>query len=313
MSVLHIGMLGGFTLAWGDAARASIPSAVARSVFAYLLTYRDRPHTRDLLAGIFWPELPDATARRRLSQALWQIRQALDPYPVLLTEGDAVWIDPGLPLWLDVAEFEQRAASSKRQDLVLAAELYRGEFLDGYYDDWALVERERLREILLAILGKLVEGSKGRGEHERALLYARRLVAEDPWREEAHCEVMRLCHLLGRDAEALKQLKVCRQVLADELGAELSPETEALAAQIVAQRDPAKPPVLPSAARSRTTSLLERPDRLPLVGRQAELAELLRQVEAAARRQGGLALVFGEAGVGKTRLAQELARNAEWR
>ena len=319
MSLLRIHLLGGLTLYWDDRPLLPIPSAAARSLFAYLVTYRDRPHTRDLLAGTFWPDLPDTVARRRLSQALWQIRHALSPHPVLLTEGDTVQFNPDLPIELDVEQFivhNAQCAESGSEALghcELCIEYYRGDFLAGYYDDWVLVERERLREVFLGVLERLVNGLKGRGDYKGALAYARRLVTGDPLREEAHREVMRLCHLLGRDAEALKQYEVCRQVLLEELGAEPSAETEALAAEIVTRSGLPEPPLLPAAARLATAPLLERPDRLPLVGRQSELAELLHQVEAAAEGSGGLTLVYGEAGVGKTRLLQEVARNAQWR
>lgn len=321
--MLRVHLFGGLTVSWGETALPRIASAVARSLFAYLLTYRDRSHTRDLLAGTFWPDLPDDVARRRLSQALWQIRRALDPHPVLLTEGATVRFNPDLPLWLDVEEFARQraqfagggtAGSSEtipRAELCLG--LYRGDFLAGYYDDWALAEQERLREVFLAVLERLVVAYKGRGDYEAALTHARRLTVEDPWREGAHREVMSLCHVLGRDAEALKQYEVCRQVLADELGAEPSPETESLAAEIAERSGLQQPPWAPVAARASLAPLLDHPDRLPLVGRQPELAEMLRQVEAAAQGAGGLVLVYGEAGVGKTRLLRELARNAQWR
>jgi DNA-binding SARP family transcriptional activator len=320
MSVLHIRLLGGLTLAWGDAPLPPIPGTVARSLFAYLATCRDRPHTRDLLAGTFWPDLPDEAARRRLSQALWLIRKTLDPHPVLLTEGNTVQLHPELPVWIDVAEFEQQAASGQQQDtalaagaLLLAADLYRGDFLDGYYDDWLLVERERLREMFLSVLERLVAGLKARGEYERALAHARRLTSEDPLREEAHCEVMRLCHLLGRDSEALQQYALCHRVLAKELAAEPSATTVALADEIAAQVQEAEAPYLPVASRSSPLPLLDHTNRIPLVGRQAERAELAHYLEQAVAGQGGLLLLFGEAGVGKTRLMQDVARDAAWR
>ncbi|MGD8397660.1 MAG: tetratricopeptide repeat protein, partial [Anaerolineae bacterium] len=327
MAVLRVHLLGGLLITWDGKQMPVISGVVTRSLFAYLATYRDRAHTRDLLAGTFWPDVPDAVARRRLSQSLWQIRKALSPLPVLLTEGDTIQLNPDLPFWVDATAFEQacqpgagaatwtdgEAASPYLDLLQETADLYQGEFLSGYYDDWLLPERERLRELFLGLLERLVAGCKQHGDYERALAYARRLAVEDPWREEAHCEVMQLCHLLGRDHEALRQFETCRSVLEEELGVEPSRETAALAAEIAARGGPRESPVLPGAARPVVVPLLERPDRLPLVGRRREMAALLRQLESAMQCTGGLTLIYGEAGVGKTRLLKELADNAQWR
>jgi DNA-binding SARP family transcriptional activator len=329
MSIFRVYLLGGLVVTWDETQLPPISGVLTRSLFSYLVTYRDRSHNRDLLAGTFWPNLPDAVARRRLSQSLWQIRKALSPHPVLIAEADAVQLNPDLPLWVDVAAFEeafrqigdkierlppaQAAAPAGPAELVAAVDLYRGAFLSGYYDDWVLPERERLHRVLLELLAQLVAVCKQRSEYEHALAYARRLATEDPWREEAHCEIMRLCHLLGRDHEALQQLETCRRVLDEDLGAEPSSGTIALAAEIARCIGDGVYPLLPTAARPVTLPLLERPDRLPLAGRQREMAELLEQLESAARGVGGLSLVYGEAGVGKTRLLRELADNAQWR
>ena len=318
--MLCVYLFGGFRLAHDDdTALPTIPGARNRSLLAYLCLHRGRPLSRDLLIGTFWPDLPEAVARRRLSQALWRIRQALAPLDCLLTEGDTVQLHPNLPLRLDVEQFTAHHIRCLKDNADTLAHCesclayYKGEFMAGYYDDWILVERERLRELFIVTLERLIEGLKAQGEYEMALAHARRLASEDPWREEAHREVMRLCYLLDRHAEALRQFAICRQVLADELDAPPAPETVALATEIATRAGLSQPPLLPAAARPMRSPLLEQPDRLPLVGRQAEMAELLHRVEAAARGRGGLTLIYGEAGVGKTRLVQELARNAEWR
>jgi DNA-binding SARP family transcriptional activator len=293
-------------LSWDDQPLPLIRGPAARSLFAYLVTHRDRAHTRDLLIGIFWPDRPEAAARRRLSRALWQIRRAMKPHPVLLTEEDTVHFNHGLPLWLDTEAFEAA------MDDAMAVQLYRGDFMAGYYDDWLLLERERLRERFLGILERLIDECKARADYAGALVHARQLVAEDPLREEAHREAMRLCHLLGRDNEALRQYQACRRVLIDEFGVEPAATTSALAAEIAVQIDPGSPPHLPVAPRVASLALLERPGRVPLVGRKRERAEVARLLELVADGSGGMVLVSGATGVGKTRLMQEVARDASW-
>ena len=321
--MLHIRLFGGLTVLWDGEPLPPISRTLARSLLAYLVTYRDRPHTRDLLAGTFWPDLTDVAARRRLSQALWEIRRALTPHEVLLTEGDTIQFNPRLPLWLDVTAFEklvgpqsgagnQTASSSQVQALRDAVELYCGDFMAGYYDDWVLVERERLRGRFLVALEMLISKLKMRGDYESALLYARRLVAADPLREQVHREVMQLCHLLGRDNEARQQYELCRKMLARELGTEPAASTKALLQEITAAGT-VEPPHLPVAPRPPSTPLLERPDLVPLVGRKSERAELARMLSRTVRGSGGMALVIGGAGIGKTRLMHEVARDAEWR
>lgn len=330
--MLRGSLFGGFCLSWNEQPLPALPGSTARSLLAYLLTYRQQPHTRDLLAGTFWPDVADKVARRRLSQTLWQIgcfwrnlpAVQEDPAvpPLLLAGADTLHLHPALPLWLDVEEFTRQHAlclqhSPESAESLLAAarclELYRGEFLAGYYDDWMMPEREGLRAKLLQVLERQLRGYKGRGEYERALACARRLVVEDPWREESHREVMRLCHLLGRDDEALRQYESCHQSLASELDVLPSPATAALAEEIAARAGLPAPVLLPTRSRPQGVPRLERPDQLPLAGRRAELAELLGWLESAARGHGGLVLLYGEAGVGKSRLLRELAANAEWR
>ncbi|MEW5868220.1 MAG: tetratricopeptide repeat protein [Chloroflexota bacterium] len=306
-------------IAWGDVPIDPIPGATTRSLLAYLIANRQRPHTRDLLSGIFWPDLPDEVARRRLNQALWRIRRTFQPHPILLAEAGCVQLNPAVSIWVDSEEFEKSCAQSAEraqwslESLEHCIAVYRGEFMAGFYDDWVLPERERLHNLYLAALGQVVAGYKSRGAYDKALVHARAWISQDLYNEEAHREIMRLYYLLDRPAEALSQFDACRRLLRDELGVPPDPETQALANEIAERFGLDASPWLPASARPGLSPLLERPNRLPLVGRKTELAELLRLAEAAARHSGGMALLYGEAGVGKTRLLAELAQNAHWR
>ena len=313
---LRIWLFGQFELVWGDAPLSIPQSSAARSLLAYLIVHHDRAIPRDRLTGIFWPERPDPSARRALSQALWQIRQSLRPAAGrLVTERDAVTfvLHPGD--WLDVKEFEEKVhrdtTSTQVDRYTSAVALYRADFLQDTYDDWALLERERLRELYLGTLERLITLHKQRGNYEQALTCAQRLAGADPLREAAHRELMRLYYLLDRPRAALEQFASLRNLLAEELRVLPASATVSLYQEIAAALEetvshhlPVAPPPPP---------LLHDLAHLPFVGRANERAVLLYALQTAAQGQGGLALVEGDAGVGKTRLVNEIIADAQWR
>ncbi len=324
MASLEIRLFGGFEMRLGGVPLDPLPLRAARSLLAFLVMNRDRPHSRELLAGTFWPRLPDAHARRRLSQALWQVRASLRDLeefagPLVLVTGDAIRCNPDADLWLDVEHFEQAIEEASRAAnigltervrlLKSAAHLYRGDLLDGFYDDWALLDREHLRESFLRALEVLTDLLMGRSDYEAALVYARALTQHEPFREEAHQRVMRLMVLLGRHAEALHQYERCRQILADELDTRPSQATDDLRQAAARERAIADESPRPW----HTTACAESDDEVPLVGRERERSLIRQRLDATLAGSGGCILVEGDAGVGKTRLIREATEDARWR
>lgn len=315
-------MFGGLTLEARGEPLPPIASRAGRSLLAYLVANRHTAPTRDLLAGLFWPDMPETQARRRLSHALWQIQsvlsEAADLDGYIQTSPTTIRFNADAGAWVDVDVFESAVAMLKSDDtpdhaaaldsLMEAVRLYAGDFLAGFYDDWILVEQERLRQALFAVLNHIVRLSKSWGDFDQALVYARRLALLDPLHEEAHREVMRLCYLLGRPNEALAQYERCASILATEIGAAPAAETDALREEIVIGRHT---PIVPLAENSR--SRLFEADATPLVGRAAERHEIIARMEDALAGRGGVVLLEGEPGVGKTRLLTECAEDANWR
>ena len=188
-----------------------------------------------------------------------------------------------------------------------AIRLYRGDLLGGQGEEWALIEVERLRALYLEALQNLVSGYKLAGDYQAALQHALLLTSHDPLREDAHRELMRLQFMLGQRNAALQQYRLVRKLLHEELRLAPMPETTALYNEILKSVEIQAP--LPQAA----PPLFDAFHRLPIVGRENERRDLLTCVEAAIAQHGGLALVGGEAGIGKTRLVSEIAGDAQWR
>jgi DNA-binding SARP family transcriptional activator len=220
-----------------------------QSLLAWLLLHRRKTHARETLAGLFWGEQTEARARSCLSTALWRLRQVLEPGGVqrgtyLITRPDAVGFNCESDFWLDVAAFEEgverhlpasapvdRALDWSRAEDAVAC--YTGDLLEGFYDDWALRERERLRVLYLDCLGTLLRCYSETAALEPALRCGRQILVLDPLREDVHREVIRLHVRNGHRALALKQYECCRALLDEELGVEPMAETRALCADLL--------------------------------------------------------------------------------
>ena len=266
----------------------------------YYLAVTGQGHSRETLADLLWSEMPEAKAKRNLTQVLSLLRKRFEPF--LEIEPQHVGFKPGVDYWLDVAEFEQilEAVDPKQspERLRQAVDLYQDDFLEGFYlkdafsfEAWALAERERLRELMLQALQTLVVEAINRAEYAAGLDYAERLLSLEPWHEMAHRQMMRLLALSGQRETALAQYETCRQVLVEALGVEPMAETTALFERLRAAASPPPHNVSP-------------PPNV-FVGRKAELQQIERQLAAPACR---LLTIVGPGGIGKTRLALEAAR-----
>jgi DNA-binding SARP family transcriptional activator len=275
----------------------------AIALLAYLgLT--GRPHSRDALCELFWPDQDPERARSALRRTLSTLRGGVGAEAVA-TPGDTVVLEEGLAL--DVWRFRVLSgAEATVTDLEAAAALFRGRLLEGFglrdspdFDTWLMAADDALTRELGGVLARLVAGLTEAGEHLRALEHARRWLALDPLHEPAHRALIRLYALTGDRAAALDQYRDCVRTLSAELGVAPVEETAQLYAA-VSEGTLAAPDAKPAAPARRTP-----PGELPLIGREAELVAL-RAARDAVGPEGHLVLIEGEAGIGKTRLAAEL-------
>ncbi|HET9222612.1 MAG TPA: BTAD domain-containing putative transcriptional regulator, partial [Roseiflexaceae bacterium] len=311
-SALSISLLGSPSIALsGQPVRGFVSSKAA--ALLYYLAAGGRPYTREALAGLLWPEVADAQALKNLRDVLSNLRRLLEPYleitrqAVALTNAAAECVDSRL--------FETKLASAERapgdSSLLLrdAVALYRGDFLDGFsltdapaFEEWALVERERLRQSYLDSLHRLAARAGMQGAYADGIAYARRLLALDPTREETQRELMLLLARSGQRGAALAQYELCRRVLDDELGIDPDQATEALHRRILDGQVVGEVPAPSAMARP----VYQVPASLgAFIGRARELAQvvgLLRDPECR------LLTIVGTGGAGKTTLALQAAR-----
>ncbi len=334
MTQLSLFFLGRFQVTLAGKPLVTFESDRVRALLAFLAVEADRPHRRDQLAALFWPNHPEATARANLRHVLRKLRQALgevENAPAwLLTTRQTIQFNPASPYTLDVARFQELRALCQAhphpdpsacvacaERLNQAVALYEGNFLAGLslpgsiaLEEWVLLNQERLHRQAVAILTHLANYHETHGNFELAATLTRRQVELEPWREEAHRQLMRVLAAAGQRRAALAQYESCCRILAAELGVEPTPETTALYERIrvggldrgnALQVSPAPLPL-----RSPTIDWGEAPPSGAFYGRQAELARLERWLITERCR---LVALLGMGGIGKTSLAAHLARS----
>jgi DNA-binding SARP family transcriptional activator/pimeloyl-ACP methyl ester carboxylesterase len=224
MTQLSIRLLGGFRAQHGSGRPLAIRRKKAQALLAYLALHPGQARSRDSLAGLLWSGTTDEHARHNLRQTLFALRQAVGPASFLV-EGELVGLRESA-LNVDIAAFERGVERGTPDALREATGLYRGELLDGLridetpFDDWLAAERQRLRELALTALEKLLAMDVAAGAVETAVATALRLLALDPLRESVHRTLMDLYVRQGRRTAALRQYQQCAEVLRRELGVE---------------------------------------------------------------------------------------------
>lgn len=291
--MLSIRLFGKFCVERNGKAVAGLDAARVQELFAYLLLHRGRALVRETLASALWSECGADQARKYLRQTLWQLQSALDVTDttnhVVVAEPDSVRLNPDASVEFDVAAFEQSVGamrgipgaelqSSAATLLEHAAELYIGDLLDGWYQDWCLFERERLQNLFMQTLDKLMIYCERRGDYETGVFFGSRLLSFDPAHERTHRRLMRLHYLAGDRSSALRQFHRCTVVLADELDVKPSHRTLMLYEQIRA--DALDEPSPTETTGETLTSVLER-----IVDLQASLAELLLTLQQTTTRR----------------------------
>ena len=259
---------------------------------------------RARVVALLWPQLDESSGRRNLRRELARLREA-NAADAVSADADALALSTQVAC--DVQAFES-ALRSGQPDIALA--LWRGSPADGLqlddatsFDEWWALESERLHELKRRALEASASAHEARGDAAAALQRIETLLADDPLQEQRHRDAMRLLAACGRREAALAQYERCAGLLKAELGLLPMAETDALAASLRGPppTSPLSPPSPPLLATSATPSA-RLPDLFPFVGRQHEL----RQLEAA-WQEGRAVLIEGEAGVGKSRLAQDFA------
>jgi len=276
-----------------------LPTRKVKSLFAFLALHPE-PQSREKLATLFWGDFTDEPARASLRNALAAIRQSLGN-DILFTDRGTVQLDQEL-IWVDVKALQQICDAKTGLGVTdpeierwqAAVELYRGDLLVDFYDEWITPVREKLRAQYIDLLLRLVQALRARGEYTRAIHYARRALMVEPANEKVHQNIMVCLVAIGDRHAALRQYEECQQTLRRELNVEPSPETQSLYQWIQTAEARASPQ---EAALTNLPILLT-----DFVGRRDECLELERLV-----RQTRLVTLTGAGGCGKTRLAIQVA------
>ena len=246
MGSLEIRVFGSLRLQDRESGQIRSLNGKVRDLFSYLLIAREVAHSREQLAGVFWGDRDGEKARHCLNTTLWRLNRSL------VSSGSSNHLRIGAyhigfnlssDCWIDVIEFETRCnwaeatgGASPEQRAMLysqAVSFYDGDLLTDCYEDWCVIERERLRCLYARALKWLITYHISCHDYAPAIEYARRALVCDPLFEEVHRQLMQIYLALGQPNDALRQYRVCEDIVRRELAQEPMPETQAFLRQIL--------------------------------------------------------------------------------
>lgn len=321
-----LSLLGGFRLT-GPNGVVALPSRKLAGLLAFLACTAPRPQPREKLAALLWGSHFEVQAKQNLRQALFRLRKVLGE-DALASDGEVVTLNAAA-IRCDVGQFEALIREGGRDALSAATDLYRGLLIDDVtigeegWNEWLTGERERLLQLVLGAAMGLGELELAAGRADGALKAGRRAIALNNMREDAHRLVVRALAATGRKAEALKHYEDLVVLLRRELNADPDAATRSLVSGLRRMPPPSSSPAIAEIAGHGETRPARPPVEAPsvhlrggaagrarLTGRDEEMGELRERLSRAMAGQGGLLLLAGEPGVGKTRLAEEVCAEA---
>jgi DNA-binding SARP family transcriptional activator len=303
-STLYLRLLGGFTLEH-QGVPIVIVSPRLQALLAYLALHKGQPQPRRRLAFLLWPDSSEAQAQTNLRTVLHRSQIVLPGLNKLLQiNAQLIAFSPDYQVALDVAAFQdeldQGAAAEAAGDegsaitaFDRAVVAYSGDLLPDCYDEWVQPVRERLHNGLLDALARLALLLERRRDFSAARIHAQRLARLDSLNEATYLTLMRLHALSGDRSGALRVYHTCTTILQHELGALPGAALRSAYEQLIAADTHA----------DQQTAIAT-----PLVGRQAAWQRMQAVWQTATSGRPLLLLIAGEAGIGKTRLAEELVR-----
>lgn len=293
MSAITFQLFGKFCVCH-DGREFDVHALKEQELLSYLLINRSRPHSREMLAALLWGDSPTEKSKKYLRQALWHLQTAPEFHagvgggPVFVVENDWVRLNSEAELWLDVEVFERASALARGsagraiearevEALEEAVQIYRGDLLEGWYQDWCLFERERLQNLYFLMLDKLMNHCEMTRDYERGQIYGALILLHDRARERTHRQLMRLYYDAGDRTAALRQYGRCAAALREELGVRPDRHTTALYRRICSDGVEQIPEDARAAAEPCAVSLPEVLNRLRRL--QTTLSDAQQQVQ----------------------------------
>lgn len=296
----RIHLFGRFRLVDGDGEAHGLPTRRAEELLSYLILNPRRLHSREAMAALFWEHASPVQSRKYLRHALWQVQSALGGRDgrgsALRTEPEWIGLSAESRVWIDVRHFEDVVARVLPQNgaplsdagarlLEEAVGYADAELLSGWSCEWCLADRERLQQLVLAVLDRLVTHAETHACYQEAIAFGQRALSWDRARERSHRDLMRLHYVAGDRTAALRQYERCVAALDHELGVAPARSTVALFEDIRADQLRAQPAVPGAAGLGGDALALRHLDAL-LAETRARVEDGLSAMERALRPGG---------------------------